>query len=44
MMPQMRTLLNMRLQIMGHRSDSVSEDLESFDWERFYERVKEYLR
>jgi len=42
--PQMRTLLNMRLQIIGHRCDSGDEDLESFDWERFYERVKEYIK
>jgi len=42
-LPQMRTLLNMRLQIIGHRCDSGSEDLEAFDWERFYEKVKEYI-
>lgn len=44
MLPQMRTLLNMRMQIIGHRCDSGDEDLESFDWERFYEKVKEYIK
>ncbi len=44
MVPQMRTLLNMRLQIIGHRCDSGDDDLESFDWERFYDKVKEYIR
>ena len=44
MLPQMRTLLKMRLQIIGHRCDSGDDDLESFDWERFYEKVKEYLK
>jgi len=44
MPPQMRTLLNMRLQIIGHRCDSGDSNLESFDWERFYDRVKEYLQ
>ena len=43
-LPQMRTLLNMRLQIIGHRCDSPSDDLELFDWERFYEKVKEYIK
>jgi hypothetical protein len=42
--PQMRTLLNMRLQIIGHRCDSGDDDLESFDWERFYDKVKDYIR
>jgi hypothetical protein len=44
MLPQMHTLLNMRLQIIGHRCDSGDDDLESFDWERFYEKVKEYIK
>jgi hypothetical protein len=42
-LPQMRTMLNMRLQIVSHRCDSGDGDLESFDWERFYEKVKDYL-
>jgi hypothetical protein len=41
---QTRQLLNMRLQIKAHRSDSQSDDLEKFDWERFYTKVKEYLK
>lgn len=44
MLPQMRMLLNMRLQTIGHRCDSGSVDLESFDWERFYEKVREYIK
>ncbi len=44
MLPQMRTLLNMRSQIIGHRCDSGSDNLESFDWERFYEKVKDYIK
>ena len=44
MLPQLRTLLNMRLQIVGHRCDSPSDNLELFDWERFYEKVKEYIK
>jgi len=41
---QMQTLLNMRLQVIGHRCDSPTDDLEFFDWERFYEKVKEYIK
>jgi hypothetical protein len=41
---QTHQLLNMRLQIKAHRSNSQSEDLEKFDWERFYSKVKEYLK
>ena len=36
-------LLEMRRQIVAHRSISRSEDPEDFDWERFYESVKEFL-
>src|SRR5258705_6915673 len=41
---QTHQLLNLRLQIKAHRSDSQSDDLEKFDWERFYTKVKEYLK
>lgn len=41
---QTQQLLNMRLQIRAHRSDSQSDALEDFDWKRFYSKVKEYLK
>lgn len=37
------TLLDMRLQIVAHRSASKNEDLEQFDWKKFYDSVKEFL-
>ncbi len=37
-------LLDMRLQIKAHRSNSQNDDLEKFDWERFYEAVKRFLK
>ena len=37
-------LLDMRLQIKAHRSNTQSDDLEKFDWERFYEAVKQFLK
>ena len=37
-------LLDMRLQIKAHRSNSHSDELEKFDWERFYEAVKGFLK
>jgi len=39
-----RCLLGMRLEIKAHRSNSRSDDLEAFDWDRFYRSVKQYLR
>jgi transcriptional regulator with XRE-family HTH domain len=36
-------LLEMRRQIVAHRSIGRSEDPEDFDWERFYKSVKEFL-
>lgn len=41
---QTRCLLGMRLEIKAHRSNSKSDDLEEFDWERFYRAVKQYLK
>ena len=41
---QTRQLLGMRLEILGHRSTPGSDDLETFDWERFYKKVKEFLK
>jgi hypothetical protein len=43
-MLETRQLLGMRLEILGHRSSPGSDDLERFDWERFYNRVKEFLK
>lgn len=40
---QTLTLLEMRRQIIAHRSVTRSEDPEEFDWERFYKSVKEFL-
>lgn len=37
------TLLDMKMQIVAHRSDNRSDDLESFDWKKFYDSVKEFL-
>jgi len=37
-------LLDMRLQIKAHRSNTQTDDLEKFDWERFYEAVKQFLK
>ena len=35
------TVLDMKRQIVAHRRDH--EDLEEFDWKKFYESVKEFL-
>lgn len=40
---QALTLLDMKLQIVAHRSNAKSNDLEDFDWKKFYESVKEFL-
>jgi hypothetical protein len=40
---QALTLLDMRLQIVAHRSTSKSDSLEEFDWKKFYDSVKEFL-
>jgi transcriptional regulator with XRE-family HTH domain len=37
------TLLEMRRQIIAHRSMTRSENPEDFDWERFYKSVKDFL-
>jgi transcriptional regulator with XRE-family HTH domain len=37
-------LLDMRGQIVAHRSNTKSDDLEKFDWKRFYEAVKGFLK
>jgi hypothetical protein len=41
---QTRQLLGMRLEIIAHRGNSKGEDLEQFDWERFYRAVKPFLK
>jgi transcriptional regulator with XRE-family HTH domain len=40
---QALTLLDMRLQIVAHRSTSKTDGLENFDWKKFYDSVKEFL-
>lgn len=37
------TVLGMRRQIVAHRSTTKTDDLESIDWRKFYEAVKEFL-
>ncbi len=39
-----KQILGMRLQLLGHRGAPGCDDLEKFDWERFYKKVKEYLK
>ncbi len=41
--PQTLMLLDMRRQIIAHRSNTKTENLEEFDWQRFFESVKEFL-
>ena len=36
-------LLDMQRQIIAHRNDSRSDDLEKADWRRFYESIKPFL-
>ena len=36
-------LLDMRRQIIAHRSNTKSDDLDKFDWQKFYQSVKEFL-
>jgi transcriptional regulator with XRE-family HTH domain len=36
-------LLDMQKQIVAHRSAKKKDDLESVDWRKFYEGVKEFL-
>jgi len=38
------TLLDMVKQIVAHRSSSKSDDLETVDWKKFYEAVKQFLK
>jgi transcriptional regulator with XRE-family HTH domain len=37
-------LLDMQKQIVAHRSAKKKDDLESVDWRKFYESVKEFLK
>jgi transcriptional regulator with XRE-family HTH domain len=37
-------LLEMKLQIKAHRSNTASDDLEKFDWKRFYDAVRPFLK
>jgi transcriptional regulator with XRE-family HTH domain len=40
---QTLALLDMRRQILAHRSSTDREPLDQFDWARFFESVKEFL-
>ena len=40
---QTMMLLDMQKQIVAHRSAKKKDDLESVDWRKFYEGVKEFL-
>ena len=37
------TLLGMKKQVVARRRDEGDDDLEAFDWKKFYESVKDYL-
>ncbi|MEQ1841811.1 MAG: helix-turn-helix transcriptional regulator [Verrucomicrobiales bacterium] len=41
---QVRQLMGMRQQLIGFRSDTKNTDLESFDWEKLYVSVKDFLK
>ena len=41
---QTLALLDMRRQIVAHRSATRSENPEDFDWKGFYKSVKDFLR
>jgi transcriptional regulator with XRE-family HTH domain len=41
---QTMMLLQLRRQIVAYRSDSKSDDLETFDWKPFYEDLKIHLK
>jgi hypothetical protein len=38
-----KAILEAKLQFVANRRDTVDDDLEDFDWEGFYEAIKEYL-
>jgi transcriptional regulator with XRE-family HTH domain len=38
-----KAVLDAKLQFVANRRDTIDEDLESFDWEGFYEAIKDYL-
>ncbi len=38
-----KAILDAKLQIVANRRNSVSDDLEDFDWQGFYDAIKEYL-
>jgi transcriptional regulator with XRE-family HTH domain len=41
---QALTLLEMQQQIIAHRSSVKKEKLDSVDWQKFYEAVKDFLK
>ncbi len=38
-----KSILEAKLQFVANRRDTVDDDLESFDWEGFYDAIKDYL-
>jgi transcriptional regulator with XRE-family HTH domain len=38
-----KSILEAKLQFVANRRDAVDDDLENFDWEGFYDAIKEYL-
>lgn len=40
---QALALLDMQHQIIAHRSSTKKDDLDTVDWQKFYEAVKEFL-
>jgi transcriptional regulator with XRE-family HTH domain len=40
---QVKAVLEAKLQFVANRRDTVDDDLENFDWEGFYEAIKDYL-
>jgi transcriptional regulator with XRE-family HTH domain len=41
--PQVRAVLEAKLQLVANRRDSGQNDLEDFDWSGFYDAIKDYL-
>jgi transcriptional regulator with XRE-family HTH domain len=38
-----KAVLDAKLQFVANRRDTADKDLENFDWEKFYEAIKDYL-
>ena len=40
---QVRAILEAKLQLVANRRNSGGDDLETFDWSKFYDAIKDYL-